>query len=258
MALDVYVMPLWRFKAGDFKSPIEEALGIKPTIISLSGEIADAPPAPPPWYMRVLATIGLVEITEVPPPPNPAEKRTLAVREVDALKMELSRFTGQVVDWRDEGEVYYNKQYHASRFLRAFAAWHDHRDAMPEFLPAEPGKDSENYPIWDQPAPEKRRFPTLTKHSLYTGYFFPVPFEGVYQVEPFKIMDTWEFHHDVASSQTILRELDELLGSVLELAAGGGSLGHLKYVETARTWGGILREVCALSVEHGVPVIFYG
>jgi len=30
MALDAYVMPLWRFKAGNFASPIQERLGIKP------------------------------------------------------------------------------------------------------------------------------------------------------------------------------------------------------------------------------------
>ena len=31
MALDIYVMPLWRFKVGDFRSPIETATGIRPS-----------------------------------------------------------------------------------------------------------------------------------------------------------------------------------------------------------------------------------
>ncbi len=258
MALDVYVMPLWRFKAGDFTSPIEAALGIKPTIISLSGEQTPSPPARPPWYLRWLAALGIIEITVEPDPPDPAVVRAAAVWEVNALKAEMSRLTGGPVDWHDEGGVHYSQQFHASGFLRAFAAWHDHRDALPEFLPAPPDKDRDYYPVWDQPEPVRRQFPTLAKHSLYTGYFLPVPFAGVYEVEPFKMMGHWDAHHDAASSQTVLAELDELLASVAGLLAAGGSPEHVKFVEAAKTWAGILREICALSVEHGLPVIFYG
>ena len=261
MALDVYVMPLWRFKAGDFTSPIEKTLGIRPTIISLSGETSDQPPPRPPWHLRWLAAVGLIEFIEpadTTPALGPAEKRALAEQEVDALKAELARLTGQAVDWSDEGGVYYNEQFHAAGFLRAFAAWHDHREAMPEFLPAAPGKDADRYPVWDQPEPARRRFPTLAGHSLHTGYFLPVPFEGVYRVEPFKVAGTWEFYHDVASSRTVLRELEELLASVATLAGDGGSPEQVKFVGAARSWGETLREVCALSVEHGVPVIFHG
>ena len=257
MALDVYVMPLWRFKAGDFTSPIEETLGIKPTVVSLS----DVPAPRPPWYLRWLAAVGIVEIIPPPAPPeplDPATRRERAQEEVHALKAELSRLTGGPVDWHDEGTVHYNNQFHASGFLRAFAAWHDHREAMPEFLPAPPDKDHNNYPVWSQPQPGRRRFPTLAGHSLYTGYFLPVPFTGVYEVEPFKMMGVWDTHHDVASSQTTLAELDELLASVAGLSAAGGSPEHVRHVETARTWAGILRQICVLSVEHDLPVIFHG
>jgi len=37
VAVDIYVMPLWRFKAGDFRSPIEGATGFRPKIVSAHG-----------------------------------------------------------------------------------------------------------------------------------------------------------------------------------------------------------------------------
>ena len=59
MSLDVYVMPLWRFKADDFRTPIEAALGQKPIVIA--GEEEERPP-PLPWYVRLLARIGILEV----------------------------------------------------------------------------------------------------------------------------------------------------------------------------------------------------
>src|SRR4051794_34030529 len=121
MALDAYVMPLWRFKAGDFTSPIEATLGIKPTIISPA---ALEPEPRPPWHLRLLVAIGIVKFTPPPPKPTPEERRIIARREVEALKAQLSMFTGQTIDWPDEGDVHYNKQFHDPTVLQAFAAWH--------------------------------------------------------------------------------------------------------------------------------------
>ncbi len=249
-------MPLWRFKAGDFTSPIEEATGLEPTIISL----AETPGAQPPWHLRWLAAIGLIEFDE-PLEETATDRsivRTQARQQVGALKAELSQLTTLPVDWEDEGAVYYNKQFHASGFLRGFAAWQDHRDVMPEFLPAPPGRDTNHYPVWDLPEPALRRFPTLTKHSLHTGYLVPALFEGVYKVEPFKAFGHWEMHHDVASSQAMLRETEGLLMLIAELKAVGDSAEHVKMVQAAQDWTEELHKICLLSVGHKVPVIFYG
>ena len=254
MAQDVYVMPLWRFKAGNFIPPIEKNLGLKPTVISLS----EAPPmGRPPWYLRWLSAIGIIEFDE-PAAVDPAAARAWAVREVTALKVRLSELSGQPVDWRDEGDVYYNEQFHASRFLRAFARWHDHRDILPEFLPGPTRQFADDYPVFDLPAPAKRRFPTLADHSLHTGYLVPTIFEGVYKVEPFKAFGHWEMHHDVASSRAVLRETADLLTFVAEVKAAGGSGVHVKLVQAVQDWAAVLRKICQLSVEHGVPVIFHG
>ena len=260
MALDVYVMPLWRFKAGIFKSPIEAVLGIAPVTISL----ADPPPLvvrpPRPWHLRLLAWSGIIEFVDPPPPPSPAERYAEALREIDALKEEMSRLSGLTVDWQDVGEQVYGSQFHDRYgFLRAFAAWCDHRDALPVFTDPPEVNQYGKHSVWEQPAPEKRRFPTLVGHSLYTGYFLPVPFEGVYKVEPFKVANRREFFHDVASTQTVLRELNGLLSLIDTLPVREPEPGHLRTLEeAARMFAAQLREICEFSLAHGLPVIFYG
>ena len=186
MALDVFVMPLWRFKAGIFKSPIEEVLGIQSTVISLS----ESPRPRPPWHLRLLAWLGIIVFVEPAPLPGPAERYEKARQEINALKEEMSRLTGVPIDWQDVGESVYGEQFHGRDFLHDFAAWCDHVEALPEF--PETPEGSHKNPVWDQPTPVRRRFPTLVEHSLYTGYFLPVPFEGVYKVEPFKMGGWWK------------------------------------------------------------------
>jgi hypothetical protein len=98
----------------------------------------------------------------------------------------------------------------------------------------------------------------LVEHNLDTGYFVPVPFDGLYRVEPFKVLDHWELFHDVASTQTILREL----GGLLESAANVPEVREPEHgsipVGDARCWAEVLQRICTLSIEHCVPVIFYG
>ncbi|MEA3209359.1 MAG: hypothetical protein QOE70_2416 [Chthoniobacter sp.] len=250
MALDVYVMPLWRFKAGDFTSPIEATLGIKPTIISGS-----ALRPQPPWHIRFLARLGVVDI--IPPEPEPIleERRETAIQEVTALKQDLTALTGATIDWPDTGDVHYNKQYHHPVTLRAFAAWLDHRDALPEFA-CPPKSNYYEHAIWQVAKPPHRQFPTLIRHSLNTGYFLPVPFKGLHFVEPFTAWGR-PFHHHVASTHTILRELAELLpffDTVPTATAEDGS----NPVADARWYAEELQRICTLSVEHRLPVIFYG
>jgi hypothetical protein len=250
MALDVYVMPLWRFKTGDFTSPIEATLGIKPTIIS-----GEAIPPQQPWYIRFLARLGVVNIIHPEPEPTPEERREAAMQEVAVLKESLTKLTGTNVDWPDEGDVHYNEQFHHPVTLRAFAAWLDHRDALPEFGPA-PENNYYKHPVWQVAKPPHRRFSTLIEHSLNTGYFLPVPFEGRHLVEPFTAWGR-PFHHHVASTQTILRELAELQPHFNSIPAAEGEDGSSP-VANARWYAEELQRICTLSIEHRLPVIFYG
>jgi hypothetical protein len=251
MALDVYVMPLWRFKAGDYVSPISAALGVKPKVIALS----ELPPEPP-WYLWPLAKLGLVEPRPAEEEPTPGERRGLAQLEVQALKHELSKLTGTAVDWPDDGDVRYSQQYRQPAVMRAFAAWHDHRDQLPEFAAA-PDADYYKHPVWKLPKPAGRRYPTLVGHSLHTGYFIPVPFEGVHRVEPFKIRN-WEFFHDVASTQTVRRELADLLESVRGASGAQGQQAAPTILNEVLWYAEELERICTLSLQHSLPVIFHG
>lgn len=254
MALDAYVMPLWRFKAGDFDSPIEATLGIKPTIISPASPLLEPRP---PWYLRLLEKLGIIEFVPSVPEPTREDRRAAAVQEVEALKVLLAGKVGQPVDWLDEGDIHYRKQFYDPSVLRAFAAWHDHRDVLPEFLPA-PKLQYFKHPVWQLPKPAKRRFPLLAEHSMYTGYFMPVAFEGIYFVEPFKSWGDTEYFRDVASTQMVARELADFLQflatvpEVREQEHGSCPVGD------ARWYAKELQRMCNLSIEHTLPVIFYG
>jgi hypothetical protein len=249
MAVDAYVMPLWRFKADDFTSPIEKNLGVEPTVVSLE----DPEPERPPWHLRLLARIGIIEFDESELPPE--ERRRRAVREVAALKRRVSKLAGTKVDWRDEGEVHYSEQFQGPEVLRAFALWCDRRDALPEFAPP-PDHNYYEHAVWKLPDAGQLRFPTLVQHGFHTGYLFPVAFDGVHRVEPFTVMGGWEFHHHVASTQAVSREVEELLGSSQTLEGHPGEeqapVRHARWLATE------LRQMCSLSLEHGLPVIFHG
>ena len=68
-----------------------------------------------------------------------------------------------------------------------------------------------------------------------------------------------EVFHSVASTQTVLRELNDLLSFVDTLPVKEVKCGRLRTdEESARMVAGQLREICELSLEHGLPVIFYG
>lgn len=250
MALDVYVMPLWRFKTGDFSAPTNNASGIAPTLLSLS-----APPRPP-IYLRLLSRLGFIQID--PQKVKTAEElRPEAIEEVNALKEMLSKATGKEIDWPDLGDVEYNKPFQEPGILRAFAAWHDHQQQLPQFL-AVSDLNYNEHPVWSLPRPEKQRFPTLVTHSLYNGYLIPVPFDGVLSIEPVPIPGQRELYRHVASTQVVQAELTDLLGFIATLPKGEGTEDEADPVASARRCAEELQHICGLSVEHRLPMIFWG
>jgi hypothetical protein len=252
MALNAYVMPLWRFKAGDLSSPIEKTLGVKPTVISL----ADPRPPRTPWYRRLFTKIGIIQFEPPPPEPSPEERRAAAMQEVKELKAQLTEMIGTTIDWPDEGIVRYSEQFHEPVAMRAFAAWHDHRDELPEFT-RPPKENYYEHPVWSLATPARRRFPTLVEHSLHTGYLLPVAFEGVVEVEPFKIR-VWEFFHDVASTQTMLRDVTALLEFLSTVSMDEDQEPGPIVMRDIRWYAEELQRMCRLSLEHQLPVIFHG
>jgi hypothetical protein len=250
MALDAYVMPLWRFKARDFSSPIENAFGMKPVVISL----AEASELKVPLHQRLLAQFGIVREDSAA---AKMLKRKVAMEDVKKLKLEISEMTGSQVEWLDEGVNRYSGQYHEPVEMRAFAAWHEHRVQLKVFK--KPPEDNYyKHPVWALPKPDQRRFPTLIDHSLHNGYLLPVSFEGVFKVEPFMVHNHWKFYHYVASSQSMLREATDFLSFLSGFKASDKLTGKGVNLEQIHWYASKLRTMCELSLEHRVPVIFHG
>ncbi len=229
MALDVYVMPLWRFKVGDFRSPIEVATGIRPKVATAGG-IEERP-----------AHVGWL-------------RRWRARRQVAAIRKAVEAANGVRVQWSDEGEVVYAEQSKGFEPLRAYAKWLDCRSEFPTFVPPPEG-DYYKHPVMvaevGQPS-----CPHLVEHNCYSGYYLPCEFERLVEVEPYLIFGQWPASRSVGSAPRLLRELESVQAE-LRVQAGyeypaGDPLGAVKaaYLQ--------LREVADLSCRHELPVIFWG
>jgi len=164
MALDVYVMPLWRFKVGDFSSPIETGLRIRPKIVTAQG-IEDTP-AKVGWFGRRRAR-----------------------GEVNGIRKSVEAVNRTPIHWPDEGKVVYSQQSWGFEPLRAFARWLDCKEQFSSFeLP--PDRDYYKHPVMaTQVAQWTCRH--LIEHSCHSGYFLPCEFEWMVEVEPYLIFGEW-------------------------------------------------------------------
>ncbi len=199
MGLDIYVMPIWKFKAGDFASPLE-VLGIAPIIVGSGGMSQPEPNAQPSFFTRWKA------------------KRTTR-----HLRREIEAEIGHAVRWNDEGDVAYTRQAHGFQSLRAFAKWLDYRDLFPTFDPL-PENNYYNHPVMTDKLTRPLTYPQIVDHSCHSGYYIPAEIERVVFVEPFTSWGNFVFRHSVGSSHRLLAEL-ERLAQVL------GTDEHYQWVE---------------------------
>lgn len=150
MGLDLFVMPLWRYFAGEFEGPVEALLGAK--------------------------RIGA---------PKPDDPEVLAKDRVGRLLNDLEERLGKPMDWSDEGGVALSLQYTypALQALRAFAAYQDHpfpRDPVSgRSLPFVISESSpEEHPsllcVYNLEAPTG--YPHLIDHSDNSGFYLPCDF----------------------------------------------------------------------------------
>jgi hypothetical protein len=229
VALDVYVMPLWRFKVGDFSSPIEVATGIRPKIVTPDG--TEERPARVGWLGRWRAR-----------------------RRVAAIRKAVEAANNTRVQWSDEGGVVYAGQSRGFEPLRAYAWWLDCRDRFPEFG-APPEGDYYKHPVM---AAEVGRLscPHLVEHDCYNGYHLPCEFERVVEVEPYLIFGQWPASRPVGSAPRLLRELESVQAALRAPDAYDYPADDpLVAVKAAYLQ---LREVAELSCRHELPIIFWG
>jgi hypothetical protein len=229
MSIDLFVMPLWRFKAGDFRSPIEVQLGIRPRIATAEG--IESHPRPPSWISRWRAK-----------------------RDVAKLKRFVARANGVPIDWKDEGDVVYSGQTYGMTPLKAYAHWLDCREKMPGFDPPS-DHDYDRHPVFSIEI-NRTSFPQLIEHDCYNGYFLPVEFSSVVEAEPYLIFGNWPATRSVGSSPMLRRELDRMQEDLQVPEPYDYSQDDpLIAVRAAYL---TIRKAVDLSCQHGLPMIFWG
>jgi hypothetical protein len=229
MALDVYIMPLWKFKVGDFHSPIETALGIRPKVLTADG--IDGRPTGASWLSRW---------------------RTR--REVVAIRNAVEAANGVPVRWADQGGVVYAQQSAGFEALRAYARWLDCQEQFPSF-DAPPEGDYYKHPVMAA-AVRQCSCPHLVQHDFYSGYFLPCQFERLVEVEPYLIFGHWPSSRMVGSAPRLLGELD-FVQAALQLPKGYDYPADDPLLAVRRAYLQ-LREVAELSCRHRLPIIFCG
>ena len=231
MSLDVYVMPLWRFKAGHLSTGTSRILGERSAISALSRIFR--------WGD---SKIGATE--------------SGAKAEVRALCAQINKDTGTQPEWPDEGSTLFAEQAsYGFEALRAFAKWLDLRDTYPIFEDP-PDGNFYMHPVFQHHAdPANLRFGHLVEHCCYNGYFLPCAMDRVYQVEPY---EAWgrSFTRSVGSS---LKLADQLSRLGQELVMPYSPLQTVSAHSSAMVRAGFdtLYQVAALSVQHRLPVILW-
>ena len=230
MSLDIYVMPLWRFKAGDFSSPVERATGLRPKIVTPDG------------FVERPTSVGWLA-------------RRRARREVASLRQAVGTACGTRVAWRDDGDTVFTGQGNDVLPLKAYAQWLDFRDRFPVFEPP-PDDGYAEHPVWkvDYENVSLISCPHLIGHSFFSGYLLPCEFDRPVEAEPYLIFNHWPASHSVGSSPRLLRELEGIavhLGPTEEIP-DDDPLFPVKIAFRQ------LKKVVLLSCRHGLPVILWG
>lgn len=140
MGLDIFVMPMWKYLAGDFSSPLSKVLGIEPTRIGT---------------------------------PKPDEPPPQAKEQVERFQRELSRLSGAPAVWGDHGFAEVSVQFRTPSFLsiQEFAAFQDAPVGTVYSV-------SEENPVVHKSLLRVQRgattrFPHLIFHELNQGFYVP-------------------------------------------------------------------------------------
>lgn len=229
MGLDVYVMPIWMFKAGDFGSPLER-LGV-PVMIAGAGPLQELPRRP--TFLQ----------------------RCKARWQTRRLRREIEQEIGHPVHWNDHGTVEYGEQARGLENVRAFARWLDYQDVLPAFDPTL-DEDSKKLATVATKLNRPATYPQLVDHDCFSGYYLPTDLDRVVYVEPYLIFGRFPAKKPVGSSIRLLKEL-ERLANVLQV------WGEYKWDErdplaVVKAALSQLHLIARTSCSKNLPIVFYG
>jgi hypothetical protein len=235
MGLDVFVIPMWKYFAGDFTTQSQRLaaeLGV-PHGVASPGSVTMRDPKKKPGF----------------------EIRLEARQMVRRIQAKIRFQIGHPAAWNDEGDAVYCAQA-LVRFegVRAYARWLDVRDQMPVFEPPPEG-DYYLHPVFSLQPSGQPNYPQLVDHDCYCGYFVPAELERVIYL-PEKHRSIPDFARAVGSSVRLLselRQLSEVLGVGLEYTwSQDDPLREIKHAFAQ------LYTVATLSCTHRLPIIFWG
>jgi hypothetical protein len=237
MALDIYVMPLWRFLAGDYEMVMERSC-------------ARAGMRPP----TIVTPRGILDRKR---PPLDAYRMNMFKRKVRNVIERVAEFNRPApIAWEDEGECVYAEQCHdyAMISLRTYALWLDLGAATPG-LTAPPENDFFKHPLWARGDICPVTFPHLIGHDCYMSYYLPCEFKKITNVENVTLAGR-ATHRRAASSVRLQNELRLIEPS---LTAGKGlrmlAEAQVTAIQQAHKQ---MTTVADLSCTHHLPIIFFG
>jgi hypothetical protein len=237
MSLDVFVMPIWRFKAGLFETAVEQMFR------DSSGKTE----------VRIVTPEGVVA----------RKHRWNTLRSFRArwrtrrLIKEAERQLGMRLTWMDDGPIVCSQQ--ASwgfEGLRVYAKWLDFRDEFPSFE-SPPDRNFYEHPVYKLKTGDRElTFGHLVRHCCYNGYLVPCEFEQVLYLEPHQVYH-WTFHNSFGSTVAISRELRQLEAFIRSRETGEKPVPDeaWNYIQAGFDSLNLLAQK---SLEHKLPIIFYG
>jgi hypothetical protein len=231
VGVDAYVMPMWRYKIGDFESPLERS-GLSPNVFFST----------PEGIFTRLDIRGRIS-------------KWRAKREVRGIARQVSAANGCPITWVDEGDVVYAEQFRTAHALWAYIWWLERQDLLGSFVLPEEGSEAAGV-FWQTEPDRPTAYPHLSQNGYFNDYFLPADFERVVKVEPHKLGGWYEVSKSVCSTPRALREL-HVLDEHLRVPADytweeGDPLAPVKATFSQ------VRTFLSMSDRHGLPVIFWG
>lgn len=233
MAVDVYVMPLWRYKAGDFQTTVERVFGGTTIIATRSGA-----------FVRRVSPAGWF-------------RRWRARREVAHLVRTASDAVGGDIGWPDEGDIIYSNQFRSGPTVLGYLWWRDRRDLFGDYRPIS-DRDPDAGTFWSAAPDRKLSLPHLAGNNYWDELFLPADFPNLVEVEPRQCGGGATETKTACSTTRALAEL-EVVVRELELPRNYDATN-----ETDDPLVGVrlafdhLRHILEASHQHRLPVIFWG
>jgi hypothetical protein len=224
MSLDIHVMPIWRFWAGEYSTAAERFAASTGTPISRIGQ------------------------------PKALYQSDQAKQLAKGVRRWIEQQTGQSEAWSDDGDIVFSEQFQfdAIHAVRAYAA-HTESSEEPFTLTEEFQSSAAVRRVW---AGVPTDFPHLILHEDNAGFYVPVDFEL-----PMKLMGQ---PPTIGSSVQLMIELAALrrrLGDFPDYAARQqGAIDDEPHPGLAWVKHGVafLYQACWLSVQSRLPIVIDG